>query len=76
MMEAFTEVCTILVLYTVIAFSDFAEIDARHSSGFGFIAIVSCYMSVHLFFLMRDSFQRGKTYCKTKCCKKKAKKEE
>ena len=76
MMEAFTEVSTILVLYTVMAFSDFTDIEARHSCGFAFIAIVSLYMCVHIYFMMRDSFQRVKTCCKTKCCKKKAKKEE
>lgn len=76
MIEAFTEVCTIFVLYTIIGFSDFTTIEARHYNGFVFIAIVSIYICVHLYFMLRDSFQNVKTTCKRKCCKKKAKKEE
>ena len=68
MMEVFSEVCTIFVLYTVIYFSDFATIEARHYSGYVFIAIVSIYISIHLYFMMRDSYQNVKTSCKRKCC--------
>ena len=76
LMETFTEICIIFVLYTVIIFSDFTEIEAGHYAGFAFIAIVTLYICVHLFFMLRDSFQRVKTCCKSKICKKKANKKE
>ena len=69
-MHMFTEVCTIFVLYLVTTFTEFTSIKARNSCGLAFIAIISIYLLVNIFFLMRDPCLKLKRTCKDKCIKK------
>jgi len=68
-MHMFTEICTIFVLYLVTTFTDFTSIKGKNTCGLVFIAIISIYVCVNLYFMLRNSCLNMKKTCKTKCCK-------
>ena len=79
--EVFNEICNMLTLYLMMAFSDAEpDIDARNALyGNLFIGIIACYLAVHLSLMFADICKKIKDACKnlyTKLFKKGVKQEK
>ena len=56
MLETFAEVTTVFTLYTLLTFTDIMEAKVRYEYGWIFIAIISVYIAVHLYLLVKDTY--------------------
>ena len=55
--ELFNEFITLLILYLVMTFSDFVlNLNRRNSIGLFYIFVVCIYGSVHMFFLLKNTY--------------------
>ena len=56
-MEEFNEVCTILIIYSLICMSKMvSSINTKYMVGFYFIFVIILNLGTHLYFLIRDLF--------------------
>ena len=69
-METFNEICTILLTYFLLCFTDFVpSAEARSSIGVGYISLVIINISVHLTFVLWASLVSVRLLI-IKCCSK------
>ena len=68
-MEVFNECTCIVLMYHIMCFSDFVpEASTRSGLGIGFITIIFSNVAVHLFFMIKDNYERVKQKIMKKCC--------
>ena len=69
-MEIFGELTNLILMYHMMLFTDFvADVELRYATGYSFILFITVFISVHMYFMLKESITLIKESLAKRCAK-------